>query len=346
MSDFGWEELKKEEKIEILKGIEEGSCNFYPKTIEIDWTDRCNFDCYFCSQKGFIYGDELGLEIIENLFNEMDEMNVKSLQVSGGGEPLFHKDIEKIFDLIRKKSFSLNTFTTNGVLLNERLAENLIDITKKQITLSLNFSSEEEYKKYHKTSGKNFYKTLENLKCLVEYKMKKGNENPKIALQLFVYDESLGKLNYMLEMAYNLKVDIVAFNPIFIYKELSKRIRERKEEFLKEVEEVFKNDVKELICSLLTPYPEINEEISKIKREKFPSKYKEWNVKEKNFSYYLAVCPMPWFLMHIKANGNVYPCCVLLKPDFSPLGNVKNNFLKFICFNKSILILEIHFQNG
>ncbi len=49
MADFGWEELEVKEKKEILKGIEEGISYSFPKTIEIDWTDRCNFDCYFCS---------------------------------------------------------------------------------------------------------------------------------------------------------------------------------------------------------------------------------------------------------------------------------------------------------
>ncbi len=265
----------------------------------------------------------------------MEKMEVKSLQVSGGGEPLFHKEIERIFDLIKGRVFSLNTFTTNGLLLNERLCDKLINITKKQITISLNFSNEKDYKRFHNTREKNFYRTLENIKCLVENKREKGVKNPKIALQLFVWDGAFGKLTYNTEMAYNLNVDILVFNPIFMYNNLSINIREKCKDFLKEVEEVLRKDEKELISSLLTPYPEINEEISKIRREKFPSKYKEWNVKEENFCSFEAICPFPWFLMHVKANGNVYPCCALLRPDFSPFGNAKENSLKYLWNSKN-----------
>jgi len=51
MPEFGWDRVTEDEKEKILKGMEEGKPYQFPKSIEIDWTDRCNLECIFCYQK-------------------------------------------------------------------------------------------------------------------------------------------------------------------------------------------------------------------------------------------------------------------------------------------------------
>lgn len=293
-----------------------------PLTVEIDWTDRCNVSCIFCSQAPMLKGDELDTGTLERLFGEMDRMGVRSLQVSGGGEPLFHREINRILEIIPQYSFRISTLTTNGLLLSEVIAEHLVKVTRDQITVSLNAYGEREFEELMRVPGKNFNRTVDNIRNLCRLKREQGSQGPLIALQFLIHGGNFREMPRMLEFASEMGVDSLAFNPIHIHSHLSEGILSEKETFMNTLKEVYQSDRDRIIVDALTVFPEINREIEDFRQTRLKGHYPVTDASHFHHNYLTALCPLPWFLMHVKATGDVYPCCTMLVPDFNPLGNI------------------------
>lgn len=101
-------------------------------TICINISDACNLKCDYCfnpNKKGKFLSVEKAVEFIENTINEFDLKEKYYIDLSGKGEPLLCLDsILKINKFCKRKSNEINreilvSFVSNGVLLNEDVAE-------------------------------------------------------------------------------------------------------------------------------------------------------------------------------------------------------------------------------
>jgi len=98
----------------------------YPITIELHLTNKCDLNCKYCYYKGYREKNlvDLPFNIIKNLIVSMNLSCIKGLIISGGGEPLSHKDIKKILLLMKKNNIKVGLIT-NGIRLtkNKKLLE-------------------------------------------------------------------------------------------------------------------------------------------------------------------------------------------------------------------------------
>ena len=87
------------------------------KRVYLEITNSCNLDCLFChNSKGNSFMD---LDDIKNYLNQIKEVcNYVYLHVLG--EPLLHKDIEKIFEYADSLHINVQ-LVTNGTLLKNHL---------------------------------------------------------------------------------------------------------------------------------------------------------------------------------------------------------------------------------
>ena len=329
--ELGWELLSDPEKGEILAGMASGGSTLPPRTIQIDWTDRCNVDCFFCSQaeirKG---GGELAAEVLERCFAEMDALGVRTLNVAGGGDPLFHRQIGAILESVRSHGFRIGTITTNGVLARGHIAELLLDVVREQISISLNSLGADDYATVMQTTPRNYDRVLENVRRLVSERSSRGASGPVIALQFLVHDGTSGQLPRMFELARELGVDRVAFNPLFSFDSRSRRLVAKPDEFLADVAALFRDDREGMIADVRTIDPRLNARIARLRLDAAPDRYPTSAVQKRNFDALQSFCALPWFNFHVKANGAVYPCCALLFPGFRPFGNVLEQSIREI----------------
>lgn len=150
--------------------------------ITLELTEKCNLRCGYCiyneaCEKSRDFGErDMSLEIALQAIDYANNHSTKTKELYigyYGGEPLVNYDtmirsmkyaLERITD--RKLHFS---FTTNAVLLNEKICKELSEIPNLSVTISLDGP-----KKWHDLYRKNqggkgsFDKTLEGAKCLVE----------------------------------------------------------------------------------------------------------------------------------------------------------------------------------
>jgi len=100
--------------------------DFKPYLVALNLTKRCNLQCAHCyldaTTKAGGGSDELSTEECYRLIGEIAEVQKGCLLVITGGEPLVRPDI---LDIARH---AMLVFGTNGMLINDRLAKELVEI--------------------------------------------------------------------------------------------------------------------------------------------------------------------------------------------------------------------------
>lgn len=108
------------------------ACIPFSATIEI--TDACNESCVHC-YRGAYKKSYWTPETFEHVLEQLRDMGCMHLTITGG-EPLAHDDFLRLIDLVHQYGFVL-TLQTNGLLVDESLAERLSSVPIKDVAISL-----------------------------------------------------------------------------------------------------------------------------------------------------------------------------------------------------------------
>ena len=113
--------------------------------LRISVTDRCNFDCLYCSHPVEMLPREkvLRFEDIVVLVRAAKELGINKVRLTGG-EPLLRRDIEKLVAMLHELDVTVH-ITTNGFML-PRLAEPLKEAGLDGLNVSLDFVDAEKFR--------------------------------------------------------------------------------------------------------------------------------------------------------------------------------------------------------
>ena len=95
--------------------IEDGK--IIPIHLQLIPTNRCNQNCSFCSCSDRRKELELSLEKMKGIVNTASQLGTKAITITGGGEPLMHKDLNEIIKYASELDIECG-LTTNGYLLD------------------------------------------------------------------------------------------------------------------------------------------------------------------------------------------------------------------------------------
>lgn len=110
---------------------------FFPLYLLIHITMECNRRCSYCYQHDGSYGEgDISLELLENVLKERSKMFFKPHVHLFGGEPLFFKDIDALFLLLKKYKTTVS-LTTNGDLISQKVGLFQSPFVR-QVNISLN----------------------------------------------------------------------------------------------------------------------------------------------------------------------------------------------------------------
>jgi len=122
--------------------------------LDFAYSFECNFNCKHCCadflQKQTI-ATKMQLQDVERVADEADKMGVFVFSLIGG-EPLVWKDLDELVRVIDPKRF-LISITTNGWLLNETMANHLVEIGVNKVNISIDSSIEEEHDAFRNRVG-------------------------------------------------------------------------------------------------------------------------------------------------------------------------------------------------
>lgn len=136
-----------------------------PISTELHWTSACNYDCSHCSygsrrkDKGF-----LTPKITEDLLDDLISLKIKSLYLSGGGEPTVFRDWNKYASKALENKIDV-ALITNGILVDDQK----LDLIRRMnyIAISIYSTDEQEYKQI--TGANNFDKQFSLAKKIKEF---------------------------------------------------------------------------------------------------------------------------------------------------------------------------------
>lgn len=176
--------------------------NFYksPALVDISITNRCNLACNFCYASAGCASskDEVSKERLFRLFDELDEMNVHRVSLTGG-EPLIREDFFDLLEYFCKKRFA-KVLNTNGTLINVETAHKLSQFNLDRICVSLDGSNEENHERIR---GKGtFKKTIIGIQNMQKYNLPVStlftlhNNNAHDLIETIKLNEMLG-IEYM-----------------------------------------------------------------------------------------------------------------------------------------------------
>lgn len=137
----------------------------------------CNCKCEFCiyslekSKHGFM-SDCINMDfgLYKKFVDDMLGYKTKMLRFAGTGEPLIHKNIADMVALAKKSDIAERVdIVSNGVLLNQKVSDELINAELDTLRISVNGLSSEDYKK-HCDINLNFDDFVSNIKYFYDNK--------------------------------------------------------------------------------------------------------------------------------------------------------------------------------
>lgn len=164
----------------------------YPLYVEISPVGVCNHRCIFCAVDYIGYkSTSLSIEVIERALVEMGQLGVKSVMFAGEGEPMLHKDIDRMVVAASKAGID-TAMTTNATVLSDAFVEKALPVMS-WIKASVNAGTAATYAKVHQVKERDFDVALGNLKRM-------GNERRKhgyscvLGAQILLLPENAGEI--------------------------------------------------------------------------------------------------------------------------------------------------------
>lgn len=199
-----------------------------PHTFHLDISNRCNTNCVFCGlhspmlkqPKRKIQGRRFtegwkGRLVDERIFTELvDDLaeigTREDLLFSGEGEPLTHPQAPWMIRYVKSRDIALTLFT-NGLALNERLANMLIDVNLDILYWSLSAATPASFVKQQPARRESdFRRVVDVMTNLVRRKRKRENK-PYLILAHVINNINYDECEKAMELAAQIGVDSVRY---------------------------------------------------------------------------------------------------------------------------------------
>jgi radical SAM protein with 4Fe4S-binding SPASM domain len=156
----------------------------FPIHLDIESTNRCNLRCTFCDKLPYLRKDQIGdmdIDLYRKIIDEGIKHGLMSIKLSYRGEPLIYKNIVEMVSYAKKKGILDIYFNTNGMLLNEKMSESLIDAGLDRISISIEGTDPVAFEEERR--GAKFLTIEKNVENLRRIRNKKNADIPRIRVQ-------------------------------------------------------------------------------------------------------------------------------------------------------------------
>ncbi|MBU2035163.1 MAG: radical SAM protein [Candidatus Omnitrophica bacterium] len=189
-----------------------------PQTIVFDPFHRCNTKCQHCwvHTPGVKHPEEFlerkfDFELFKKIIDDASEMMTDGIILQGDGEPLMYDKFMPMLRYARSKKLGV-LFFTNGILLDEDKAKEVIELGVNEIYCSFPAGSAETYSRISTIQpGDTFYKVRDNLKKFMELRRKTGNNQPRLIVSHVIHTLNYHELVEMAKMDADIAPDAVRF---------------------------------------------------------------------------------------------------------------------------------------
>jgi len=295
-----------------------------PLQIRIKPTNICSHHCWYCAYradnlqlgKDMRIKDYIPKEKMMEILSDCEEMGVKSITFSGGGDPFNYK---YFLDTVKKLATTNIKFAslTHGALLEGEIAE-LFKKHGSWIRISIDGWDDKSYSEYRGVKEGEWSRVIGNIENFVKLEGK-----CEIGVVIVIDKKNYDKVYDMSKLFYRLGVSSVKMSPCivsnegYITNEYHKEIFDKVKEQIAKVKEDFEGEGFEIFDA----YHKIE--------EKFKKDY--------DFCPYIQVCPV------IGADMNLYACHdKAYNLDNGIIASLKEKSLKEVWFSNKEQFFKIN----
>lgn len=337
MHDYGWNHIGAREKQTILSGFEAGEALAGPYHMEVHPTDRCDIACRFCSTQKLRSRAELTRNTIDRLLDQAVSAGVRSVSISGGGEPLVGDIGRHLITRLAQHAVPVAHITTNGLGLDADVCAALISGGCDQIRISLNVADRDDYSRMMGVGPACFDRVVENIRRLSA--MKKGHRRTSVIVQFLIDRSNFRSVPEIYRFGRSLGVDRMLFNGLSYVEPADRMTPSEISELVDLYRQVLEDDEYRFIIGIHNYEHDLSDQLHAVEagigvrrgsrsrirrltdfigRRETPRKtieHRRW-MKARSGSRAMAAlhgepCLLPWYSMIIRADGSVPPCCAL-----------------------------------
>lgn len=324
----------------MVSGILNGEVYTGPYIVQVDLTNRCNNNCVACWCNSPLLGDKemdqeekkqtLPLERVMMLLDELNQLGVREIELTGGGEPFMHPRIIEILKIIKEKEIRIG-ISTNFTLVDKKAAEALVELGVDHMNLSIWAATPETYVKTHPNKHSNDFKRITDIIDYIAILKERSKViKPRLGMYNVISSYNYHEIAQMIEFAFMHKMDDITLTPVDI-------IEGRTESLM------LKNEHRIEIRKAIAKIPCLIMRLEKIYKhrllfenlETFAERIDCEEAGIGNYDTYLLKklpsCYAGWSFSRILANGDVNSC---LKSFKIPVGNIFQSSYHDIWFGK------------
>ncbi len=137
---------------------------------------------------------------------------LRSVRMSGGGDPLFHSGILDFLDHLDARGVLIDNLTTNGALLGPEIARRLVARGTREVIFSVNAVDDQDYHRMMQVPLGTFGRVLTNIRGLLA---ERGDaELPSVVVQFLVDRENFREIPRMYALGRSLGADRVVISNV------------------------------------------------------------------------------------------------------------------------------------
>lgn len=215
MSDGKYSKLKLFWHPDKVQSFAEGRITA-PIYVRVKPTNICNHGCFFCVyhtdfssiHENMEARDSIPPSKMEEILEDFQEMGVKAVTYSGGGEPLIYPYIIPAMERTLERNIDLSIIT-NGQMLNGKAAEVLGNA--KWVRVSIDYCDEQTFEKSRRRPGRMFRQVVDN----VEGFSKMRQKNCSLGVNYVIHAENFSRVYESARFLRDIGVDNVKFSPMW-----------------------------------------------------------------------------------------------------------------------------------
>src|SRR5690348_17066481 len=169
-----------------------------PRSIYIEPTTRCNELCQQCPRTLLSREEDRDLTFEQFCFIVDQFPVLERVVLHGLGEPLLNKDLPLMIKYLKERGTYV-LFNSNGILLNAKRGQALIDADLDEYRLSMDGASREMYARVRGVDA--FDKIWRNIRAFINLQKAQNSSKPVVSLWFTAMRENLPELPALIDLA-------------------------------------------------------------------------------------------------------------------------------------------------
>ena len=202
---------KEQPKNIIKKKIEDYSIDYIPLCIDLEVAAVCDLACPHCYRQYIATPDKImKADLVYKLIDQAAEIGVPSMKFNWRGEPLLHPELPKFIKYAKEKGVLETIINTNATMLNEKVANRLLDSGLDILIYSFDGGSKKTYEKMRpgRFQDNKFEDVYNNIKNFYKIRKDRNLKFPRTKIQMVLTNETYVEKDNFFRLFENLVDDI------------------------------------------------------------------------------------------------------------------------------------------